>query len=169
MALRSRRKRDLPESSRKWHVLVWDAISREVQRERAVWELQDLLDKHPDEDDELVTLRVGTRGKLSLEHTFRLLTLVLDPVRVRAAYNGVILDDPHLKSLALEYLEQVLPRLVRDRLWLIIGDASERKREQLRRPLDVVVADLMQTNVTLFKGEVSRQALQKMLDERNEQ
>jgi hypothetical protein len=168
MALVSRRKRGLPESDRDWRLAVWHAISLEVRRDRALWELQNLLDKHPDDADDLVTMRVEARGELSLEHTFRLLTLVLDPERVRAAYHGIILDDIHLKSLALEYLEQVLPNSVRHRLWVFIGDISEKRKEQQMRPLDAVVGDLMATNLTLFQGDVSRLALQKMLDEKDD-
>jgi len=168
LALVSRRKRGLPEARRNWGLAVWHAIRVEVRRERALWELQILLDKHPDEVDDLVTMRLGARGELSLEHTFRLLTLVLDPERVRAAYHGVILDDPQLKSLALEYLEQVLPSSVRHRLWVFIGDISEKRREQQLRPLDAVVADMMATDLTLFRGDASRLALQRMIDERDD-
>ena len=168
LALVSRRKSNLPEANRDWRLAVWHAVSMEVRRDRALWELQNLLDMHPDEVDDLVTTRVEARGELSLEHTFRLLTLVLDPERVRAAYHGVILDDMHLKSLALEYLEQVLPRSVRHRLWVFIGDISDKRKEQQLRPLDAVVEDLMATNLTLFKGDVSRLALQRMLDERDD-
>ncbi len=165
LALVSRRKLGLPEARRDWRMAVWHALSMEVRRNRPLWELQRLLDSQPDNADDLVTKRVGIRGEYSLEHTFRLLTLVLDPEQVRAAYHGVILDDPQLKSFALEYLEHVLPGSIRHRLWSLIGDHSERQKQRQARPLDAVVADLMVTSQTLFQGDVSRIALKKMVSE----
>ena len=168
LALAARRKRGLSEARPNWQAHIWRAVSKEVSRDRALWELQNLLDKHPADVDDLVTLRVGMRGELSLEHTFRLLTLVLEPERVRAAYHGIVLDDVHLKSLALEYLEQVLPRSIRHRLWLFIGDVSERRKAIEMRSLDAVVEDLMATSMTIFKGDGSRLALRKMIDDRGD-
>jgi len=92
---------------------------------------------------------------------------VLDPEQVRAAYHGVIFDDPQLKTFALEYLEMVLPRNVRQRLWLFIGDVSERRKKQQTRSFDNVVADMMVTGQTLFGGELSRQTLDRMVAQRS--
>ena len=167
MALLARRKKNLPVSGRKWPLLVWHAVSLEVRKDRPLWELQKLLDTVEVQDDDLISLRVGARGELSLEHTFRLLSLVLDPEQVRAAYHGVIFDDPQLKTFALEYLEMVLPRNVRQRLWLFIGDASEQRKKQQTRSFDNVVADMMVTGQTLFGGELSRQALDRMVAQRS--
>jgi ATP/ADP translocase len=166
LALLARRKNGLPVSGRKWHLMVWHAISLEVRKDRPLWELQKLLDTVDAQDDDLISLKVGVRGELSLEHTFRMLSLVLDPEQVRAAYHGVLFDDPQLKSFALEYLEMVLPRNVRQRLWLFIGDVSEKRKEQQTRSFDHVVADLMDMSQTLFHGEVSRLALERMVVER---
>ena len=166
VALLSRRRKGLPLSGRDWSILVWHAVSLEVRKDRPLWELQRLLDDFEVEDDDLITLKVGVRGELSLEHTFRLLSLVLDPEQVRAAYHGVIFDDPELKSFALEYLEMVLPRSIRERLWFFIGDVSEQRRKQQSRPLNNVVADMMVTGQTLFGGELTRQALDEMVARR---
>ena len=128
-----------------------------------MWELARLLDGEA--DDDFVERRVGLRGELSLEHTFRLLSLVLDRDTVRAAYHGIILNDPELKSFALEYLEQVLPHDVRDRLWPFIGDLSASAEQRARRNLDDVVADLLVTGATLFGSQEDREALKRYLDE----
>jgi AAA family ATP:ADP antiporter len=168
LALVVRRKRGLSEARPKWRAPIWRAVRMEVSRDRTLWELQNLLDKHPADVDDLVTRRVGMRGELSLEHTFRLLTLVLEPEPVRAAYHGVVLDDDHLKSLALEYLEQALPRSIRHRLWLFIGDDSERRKAIQLRPIDAVVEELMATSMTIFKGDGSRLALRKMIEDGGE-
>lgn len=166
IALVKRRRRGLPQSQRDHEAIVWRAIRAEVGRERPVWELQKLLDE-PDQDD-LVARRVGVRGESSLEHTFRLLTLVLEPEVVRAAFHGVVLDDEKLKSFALEYLEQVLPDDVRNRLWPFIGDISEYQRERSLRSLDDVVSDLMTTGATLFADANDRAALKRMLEDQEE-
>ena len=111
---------------------------------------------------------MGVRGELSLEHTFRLLSLVLEPEPVRAAFNGIILDDEKLRSFALEYLEQVLPGDIRSRLWPFIGDVSEYQRAKSLRKLDDVVSDLMTTGATLFGAPEDREALRRILEEQDE-
>lgn len=152
----------MAERSRK---IIWSAVRKEVESNRPIWEMQRLLDGiGRDEEDELVTRRVGVRGELSLEHTFRMLTLVLDPEPVSAAFHGIILDDEGLKSFALEYLEQVLPAKIRERLWLFIGDISEYRRAGELRPISRVVSDLMSSRATLFGGAAERDALRKLLE-----
>jgi hypothetical protein len=146
--------------------LIWNAVRGEIGRERAVWEMQKLLDDA--DGDDLVARRVGVRGELSLEHTFRLLSLVLEPEVVRAAFNGVVLDDERLKSFSLEYLEQALPADVRKKLWPFIGDVSEYKRERSLRSLDDVVSDLIKTGATLFAEDEHREALRRVLEQGEE-
>jgi ATP/ADP translocase len=163
IALVKRRRRDLPGTDRDEEKIVWRAIRREVGRESPVWELQKLLDE-PDEDG-LIAQRVGVRGELSLEHTFRLFTLVREPEVVKAAFQGVILDDERLKSFALEYLEQALPDDVRKKLWPFIGDITDQQRERSLRSLDDVVSDLMTTGATLFGDAQDRAALKRMLED----
>jgi hypothetical protein len=166
IALVRRRRRGLPTSEPDEEPVVWKAIRSEVNRGRPVWEMQKLLDE-PDEDP-LVTSRVGVRGELSLEHTFRLLSLILEPEVVRAAFNGVILDDEKLKSFSLEFLEQVLPSDVRGKLWPFIGDVSEYQKQKSLRSMDDVVSDLMQTGATLFGGADEREALKRILEEQED-
>ncbi|MEE9132648.1 MAG: Npt1/Npt2 family nucleotide transporter [Gemmatimonadota bacterium] len=167
IALVRRRRRGLPQSERDPESLVWEAIRSEVSRGRPVWEMQKLLDDEPD-DDALVSKRIGVRGELSLEHTFRLLSLVLEPEVVRAAFHGIVLDDERLESFSLEYLEQVLPPDVRKKLWPFIGDVSEYQREKSMRSLDEVVSDLMTTGATLFADAQDRVALKRILEERED-
>jgi hypothetical protein len=164
IALMRRRSSDLPTSERDVDTLVWEAIRLEAGRGQPVWEMQKLLDGEPDEDD-LVSKRIGVRGELSLEHTFRLLSLVLEPEVVRAAFHGIILDDEKLKNFSLEYLEQILPTDIRKRLWPFIGDISEYKQKRSMRSLDEVVSDLMTTGATLFADVEDREALRQILHE----
>ncbi len=166
IALVRRRRNGLPTSPRWNEALIWNAVRGEIGRERAVWEMQKLLDDA--DGDDLVARRVGVRGELSLEHTFRLLSLVLEPEVVRAAFNGVVLDDERLKSFSLEYLEQALPADVRKKLWPFIGDVSEYKRERSLRSLDDVVSDLIKTGATLFAEDEHREALRRVLEQGEE-
>lgn len=166
LALYQRRLEAMSESRGDWRAEVWAAIRAQLNREKPVWELARLLDAEA--DDGFVEQRVGVRGELSLEHTFRLLSLVLDPGTVRAAYHGIVLNDQELKSFALEYLEQVLPTDVRDRLWPFIGDLSASAERRALRQLDEVVADLLQTGATLFGSPEDREALRRYLDDAEE-
>ncbi len=135
-------------------------------RGRAVWELQNPLDGR--EADELVARRVGVRGELRLEHTFRLLSLVLKPEVVCAAFHSVVLDDERLKSFSLEYLEQAQPTDVRGRLWPFIGDVSQCERSRSMRPLNDAVSELVRTGAPLFAEGEHREALRRVLEEERE-
>lgn len=167
VALARRRKRGLAEAEDA-DERVWDAVRKEVGRDRPIWELQKLLDDRPSKDDFVVD-RVYGRGELSLEHTFRLMSLVLEPDPIRTAFFGVILDDDRLQSISLEYLEQVLPGDIRKRLWPFIGDISEHQRQRDLRDVEDVVADLLRTGATLFTGPGERQRLRDALDEAEEE
>ena len=162
LALRRRRQQSLPLAKGDWKSEVWTAVRAELSREKPVWELARILDVAA--DDGFVEQRIGVRGELSLEHTFRMLSLVLDPKTVRAAYHGIVLSDPELKSFALEYLEQALPPDIRKRMWPFIGDLSASAERRALRQLDDVVADLLQTGATLFGSPEDREALRRYLE-----
>lgn len=142
---------------------VWNAIEFETVKGLPVWEMHQLLDDQDVNADEFVEARVSRRGKLGLEHTFRLLALVLDPQAVRAAYRGILIDDPKLRSFALEFLEIALPPAVRDRLWQFIGDLSAAQKEKAKRPVSDVVSDLLNSHMTVFGAEEDRRAVKKIL------
>lgn len=146
-----------------WEGKVWEALRSEVGHERPVWEMQRLLDDFDTEPDELVQSRVGDRGVLSLEHAFRLLTLVLDPTPVRLAFKGILQDNEKLRSISLEFLEHVLPRDIRQKLWPFIGDISDHQRERSLRSVEEVVSELMETGATLFASDEDRDVLRQML------
>jgi len=143
---------------------IWEAIRFEVARQKAVWEMQQVLDKLDDtERDGFVSKHVGIRGELSLEHVFRLLALVLEPEPVQAALKGVLTNDPNLKSFALEYLEHVLPRDIKDKLWPFIGDISEYQKRQAQRPINEVVEDLVKTGASLFSDDMAKERIRQAL------
>jgi len=165
VALTRRRDPELPRLESRRDGSIWKAIRDELGRGRAVWELARLLDGR--EPDAFVDRELGLRGELSLEHVFRLLSLVLDPEAIRAAYRSLVSTDDEARSFALEYLEQTLPGDVRRRLWPFIGDMSAYQENRALRPLDRVVADLVRTGATLFGGSEEREALRRYLSESN--
>jgi hypothetical protein len=164
-ALAYRLRRDLPTDPGDRRDAVWRAVRKEVGTDRPVWELQRLLDGRATGVDALVAERTGRRGELSLEHTFRLLSLVLEPEAVEACYRGLGSGDDRLESLAREYLEQVLPGDVRDQLWPFIGDLSPAEQERSVRALDDVVDELLTADATLFGTPEAGAALRRMVDE----
>jgi len=162
VALARRRARGMSGSPVAMRSAVWAAVRAEVGRGRAVWEMARLLDDA--RPDPLVERRIGVRGELSLEHTFRLLSLVLEPEPIRAAYRAILFGEEEARSFALEYLEQVLPADVRERLWPFIGDLSAAQERRAIRPIEAVVEDLMRSSATLFGGQEEREALRRYLE-----
>ncbi len=166
IALVHRKRENISSQFTTWPPKIWKAIESEVNLDRAVWEARRLLDQVEDHDS-LVSERLGVRGEMSLEHTFRLLTLVLEPEPVRSAYLGILSSDLKLKGFSLEYLELTLPSTIRQKLWPFIGDLSKRELKKASRPLGEVISDLLKTGATLFASEKDRKALQGLLDSKN--
>jgi ATP:ADP antiporter, AAA family len=120
---------------------VLAAVLREAAADRAVWEGHRLLDGSP-EDAAGIAVRdyVRIRGARSLEHVFTVLSLVLPRQPLQVAFRGLQTDDPHLRGIALEYLESVLPAGVRVALWPFLEDdrrqpAGTRSRQELVQEL----------------------------------
>lgn len=151
IALRKRRQKMLDVNFIEYDDLIWQAIRFELQQSKPVWELHRLLDEKPEEDD-LIFDQVSVRGKLSLEHVFRMLTLVLDEENVLMAYYGTLLKDEKLRSLALEYLELVLPKDVKDKIWTVLGEFNEFRRNVEKREIKNVVNDLVDRGNTLISN-----------------
>lgn len=76
----------------------------------------------------------------TVEHVFTLLGLVLDKEALQTALRALRRGDAHLRGTALEYLDNVVPDLVRRRLWPHLGAAAPaaatgRSTEELRDDL----------------------------------
>jgi hypothetical protein len=99
---------------------VFTLVRRELAVGRPVWESQRLLDEV--DDSRFVDDFLKQRAGQSLAHVFTLLSLVLPTVPLQIAYRGLHTNDKALRGTALEYLEGVLPRDIRDRLWPVLGD-----------------------------------------------
>jgi len=127
------------------HAIVLD----EVRVDRRVWEgrlqLEQLEPQDEPEDpfDELLRKRAHRR----LEHVFTLLGLTLPREPLQIAFRGLHTDDQHLKGTALEYLDSVLPKQIRDRLWPYL--TAEPAEPMAQRPRDEIVADLMSSSLSI--------------------
>ena len=92
-----------------------------------------------------------------------LLALVLESDAVLVAFHGILRDNETLKNFSLEYLDLMLPREVRKKLWPFIGDVSERERKKTERSVDTVLDDLMATGASIVASEEDTAALRKAL------
>jgi len=138
---------------------VLTAVEREVAVERGVWEGRRLIDADDDfwSPSEADVLR--TRANRSLEHVFTLLSLVLPGQQLPLAFRALHTDDRHLRGTALEYLENVLPEKVRDRLWPFLEDKGT-PESRSRRPTDTLLQDLLgsRESIVLALEEVRRRS-----------
>ncbi len=99
-------------------VMDREAIIRTVEREfevgPEVWRHHRILDTTHDEPE----------GTLAVEHVFRLLALVYarDPLRI--AYSALRSGDDYLRRTALEYLEQILPLALWQRILPLVEEPA---------------------------------------------
>jgi hypothetical protein len=138
---------------------IFRSVLREVSVTKEVWDGRRLLDGLDEGDDRsFMETMIGERVSQTLAHVFTLLALVLPTEPLRIAYRGLHTDDQRLRGTALEYLESVLPREIRDRLWPFI--ASRRLPARPLRAADDTLADLMQSSESIM---VNLEALKKRL------
>jgi hypothetical protein len=93
-------------------------IHKEVAVNQEVWNARRLLDTVDEGDATVIPASgEGAQASQSLAHVFTLLGLVLPSEPLRVAFRGLHSDDRRLRGTALEYLDSVLPRDIRDCLW----------------------------------------------------
>ena len=128
---------------------IFRSVLREVSVTREVWEGRRLLDALDEGDDRsFMENMIGERVSQTLAHVFTLLALVLPTEPLRIAYRGLHTDDQRLRGTALEYLESVVPREIRDRLWPFIE--SHRLPPRAARPSDETLDDLMKSSESIL-------------------
>ncbi|MBA3817590.1 MAG: hypothetical protein H0X17_01750 [Deltaproteobacteria bacterium] len=74
-------------------------------------------------------------------HLGTLLALALPAEPIRTAFHSLHSEDPSLRGVALEYLENVLPVDIRDRMWLLL--ALETPVAVEKRPIETVLDELL--------------------------
>ena len=126
---------------------VYTLVRRELAVGRPVWESQRLLDEV--DDSRFVDGFLKQRAGQSLAHVFTLLSVVLPTVPLQIAYRGLLTDDRALRGTALEYLEGMLPRDIRDRLWPVLGDEPA-VAPRTSRDRDQILAELISSNESIM-------------------
>jgi hypothetical protein len=118
--------------------VVLDAVRREVDVERGVWEAQTVADVEESNEDSVLSDILTERKSRSLEHVFRILSLTLERNPVMLALKALEGDDPRLRGTSLEYLENVLPDDIRRRLWPFLDDRRSKKTAPTRSRSEVL-------------------------------
>jgi len=121
--------------------MVYEAVQREVSAGKKAWETNQLLDRAEDLYGPAFAGLLRDRTRRSLEHVFRLLSLVLPKEPLGIAFRGLQAGDENLRGIALEYLESVLPPSVREPLWPSLED--HRPAERTRRSQQETLATLL--------------------------
>lgn len=95
---------------------VLSQVSREIDIEREVWKVaQPLQDDDDPPDSVFLDERLRRRATRSLEHVFNLLSLVLPREPLLIAFRALHTDERSHRGIALEYLDSVLPRPIRNK------------------------------------------------------
>ncbi|MCA9752798.1 MAG: hypothetical protein KC591_11450, partial [Gemmatimonadetes bacterium] len=126
---------------------VFAAIERESRVNRHVWESNRLLDEIEPNESPFYDEILRSRSSRSLEHVFNLLSLVVPSPALRVAYRGLHAEDPKLRGTALEYLEQILPPAVRERLWPFLDD--DRVARGATHGLDDLMESLLRSHESI--------------------
>jgi hypothetical protein len=128
---------------------VFDVVLAEVEVGRPVWEGHRLLREAEAQEDRFFADEfVKDRASRSLAHVFTLLSLVLPFEPLQIAYRGLHISDDKLRGTALEYLESVLPKPIREGLWPYLEDRP-RPVDRSSRPREEILADLMRSNQSI--------------------
>ena len=108
------------------------AILAELSQEPVEWERHRPMLHAEDDEAAFLDEHVRQRAHQGLAHVFALLSIILPADPLRIAYRGLHTDDSGLRGTALEYLESVLPKEVREALWPFIGDGRLRQPPAVR-------------------------------------
>ncbi len=150
---------------------VHEAVRRELEAGRKVWDSRRLLDEVDEDRTPLLSERPPPTVTLggspypvhrSVEHVFTLLSLGYDAEPLRLALYALGGEDKVMRGTALEYLDTLLPDDIRARLFPML-DARVEIRQ--RRDRQAIVEDLVRSMQALDVGEL-REAIEKaQLDE----
>jgi HEAT repeat protein len=130
--------------------VIFELVRRETTVSRSVWKSQRLLQR-PEEGESseafFVDEFVQDRASRSLAHVFTLLSLVVSAEPLKIAFRGLHTDDANLRGTALEYLEGVLPPIIREPLWPFLEDPRPPGRTVRSR--EEIVAELLRSNQSI--------------------
>lgn len=114
------------------------AVDRELSVTPQVWHGHLLIDRVDGDDAASSPAADGGRARRNLEHVFTLLSAVLTREPLQVAFHGIQSDDAGLRSLAVEYLDGMLPAGIRVKLWSLVDPelAPDRPRVSPERALE---------------------------------
>jgi hypothetical protein len=137
---------------------IVDAVLREANVDRRVWERHRPLHESPEEQSPFFDEAIRDRTSRSLEHIFTMLSLVLPRRPLEIAYRGLYASDPSLRGTALEYLEVILPQEVREAIWSHIED--RRPAAPVAKSKDEVLDSLLRSHhsIEIDLAEIRRRA-----------
>ncbi len=149
-------------------VIVFDGVRRELAVDPAVWKA---LDDATSAAQDAAANHPGPRAlSLAAQHLATLLTLALPAEPVRTAFHSLWSDDQTIRGVALEYLDNVLPEDVRERMWLVLAleakaavetdavaaaaAAAVAPKQRPKRPIEDVLAELLRPRATTGRIDV---------------
>ncbi len=125
------------------------AVRREASLGREVWVSQRVIDERPEGEGDLTDRILEDRANRSMEHVFRLLSLVLPREPLEVAFFGLGNEDVEIRGTALEYLDSVLPEDLRAELWPFLDDEAQWTAPPSRSK-EAIVDDLMKSRPSIL-------------------
>jgi hypothetical protein len=116
---------------------VFAGVRRELEAEPEIWKA---LDSAPP----LAVNEGNGVPSRAAQHLATLLALALPSEPVKTAFHGLWSEDVAFRGVALEYLDNVLPNDIRERIWLLL--AIEAPALAARRPVEDVRAELLRSH-----------------------
>ena len=140
---------------------ILSRVSREIDIEGERWLARQFLAEQGDPlDSVFLDERLRRRADRRLEHVFNLLALVLPQEELCTVFRALHLEDPSLIGIALEYLDEVLPRPIREKLLarLEVGGRPARPDGSQGSPSEAVRAarESVEISLTTLHERMSR-------------
>ncbi len=147
---------------------VFEGVRRELSVDPAVWKA---LEEATAVAADAAASHPGPRAlSRASQHLATLLSLALPADPIRTAFQSLWSDDKTIRGVALEYLDNVLPDDIRQRMWLVLAleataaehvaaeEVATRDSGALgktRRPVEDVLAELLKTRQPKHVHEVT--------------
>mgnify|MGYP002356849134 CR=1 FL=1 len=127
---------------------VVEVIEKELSVSKPIWQSRKLMDGRESSDSfSFLDDVLRERTDQSLEHVFSLLAVILPRAPLMTAFRALHSDDRLLHSLALEYLESVIPAKVRGKL-IELRDSEHVPMQH--RDTQEILSELMKSNQDLL-------------------
>jgi len=146
-------KRHFPDLHYSPHVLM-EVVRNELSVSMHIWRSRRIVEQGDSAEADHLGTGDGASNR-NLEHVFSLLAVIFPREPVTAAYQALHQPDHMFRALALEYLENVLPQDVRERLWALIKETPVTTGAELAK----IEAELVRAGSTLSAASKSHAAM----------